>query len=118
MDLGLSTEAVIAPYELISGSGPIKRCQFLLVQYENLERARNALNHFHDAYLPEYRKEITADSAANSPSLFKLEDGWLAYKQLDKYLAIVFECSDKDSAGVIIRKIESNLPKKGGNHER
>jgi hypothetical protein len=80
LDLDLSTEAVMAPYEHISISGEKKRSQFLLVQYENLERARQALNHFHDAYLPEYKKEITADSAANSPSLFKLEDGWLAYK--------------------------------------
>jgi hypothetical protein len=72
LDFDLSTEAVSAPYERIPGSEDPKRSQFLLVQYENLDRARQALNHFHDAYLPELKKEITADSA----SLFKLEDGW------------------------------------------
>ncbi len=113
LDLDLSTEAVIAPYEHISNSGDKKRSQFLLVQYENHERARKALNHFHDAYLPEYKKEITADSAANSPSLFKLEDGWLAYKLVGKYIAIVFECPDQESARVIIQENESNLLKKG-----
>jgi hypothetical protein len=118
LDLDLSAEAVIAPYEHISNSGDKKRSQFLLVQYENHERARKALNHFHDAYLPEYKKEITADSAANSPSLFKLEDGWLAYKLLGKYIAIVFECPDQESAMQIIQKNESSLLKKGGNHER
>ncbi len=114
LDLDLSAEAVIAPYEHISNSGDPKRSQFLLVQYENLERARKALNQFHDAYLPEYKKKITADSAANSPSLFKLEDGWLAYKRLGKYNAIVFECPDQESARAIIQKNESNLLKKEG----
>jgi hypothetical protein len=74
------------------------------------ERARQALNHFHDAYLPELKKEITADSA----SLFKLEDGWLAYRLLGKYIAIVFECPDPESARAILQKNESNLLKKGG----
>ena len=113
LDLDLSAEAVIASYEPISNSGDPKRSQFLLLQYENLERARKALDHFHDAYLPEYKKEITADSTANSPSLFKLEDGWLAYKLLGKYIAIVFECPDPESARVILQKNESNLLKKG-----
>jgi hypothetical protein len=114
LDLDLSAEAVIAPYEHISNSKNRKRSQFLLVQYENLEFARKALNHFHDAYLPEYKKEITANSAANSPSLFKLEDGWLAYKLLGKYISIVFECPDQASARAIIQNNEFNLLKKEG----
>ena len=114
LDLDLSAEAVIAPYEHISNSKNRKRSQFLLVQYENLEFARKALNHFHDAYLPEYKKEITANSAANSASLFKLEDGWLAYKLLGKYISIVFECPDQESARAIIQNNEFNLLKKEG----
>ena len=114
LDFDLATEAVMAPYEHISRAGDRTRSQFLLVKYENLERTRKALNHFHDAYLPEYRKEIAADSAANSPNLFKLEDGWMAYKLLGKYIAIVFECPDQESARVIIQKNEANLRR---NHE-
>ena len=118
LDLDLSTEAVSAPYQFIPGSGDPKRSQFLLVQYENTERARQALNHFHDAYLPDHKKEKTAETVANSPSLFKLEDGWLAYKLIGKYIAIVFESPDPESARAIIQKNESNLLKKGGNHAR
>ena len=114
LDFDLATEAVMAPYEHISRAGDRTRSQFLLVKYENLERTRKALNHFHDAYLPEYRKEIAADSAANSPNLFKSEDGWMAYKLLGKYIAIVFECPDQESARVIIQKNEANLRR---NHE-
>jgi len=118
LDLDLSAEAVIAPYELISNSGDPKRSQFLLVQYENPDRARNALNHFHDAYLPKHQKNISAESAAKSSKFFKLEDGWLAYKLLGKYIFIVFECPHQKSAGAIIQKNESNLLKKRENHER
>lgn len=113
LDFDLLTEAVSAPYEHISNSGDPKRSQFLLVQYENPERARQALNRFHDAYLPEYKKIITADTDADNQSLLKLEDGWLAYKLLGKYIAIVFECPDPESAKVILKKNESNLLKKG-----
>ena len=118
LDLDLSTEAVIVPYEHISGSSDRKRCRFLLVKYENHERARKALNHFHDAYLPERKKTLTTDSAPQSPGLFKIEDGWLAYKLLGKYIAIVFECPDRESAGIIIQGNESNLLKREGFHER
>jgi hypothetical protein len=114
LDLDLSAEAVSAPYEHISNSGDPKRSQFLLVQYENPERARQALNRFHDAYLPGDKKEITAETAADSPSLFKLEDGWLAYKLIGKHIAIVFESPDPESARAILQKNESNLLKKGG----
>ena len=92
----------------------ILRNHLMLVKYENLEHARKGLNLFHDAYLPEYTKENTAGSVANSPGLFKLEDGWLAYKLLGEYLAIVFECPDQESARTIIQKNESNLLKKEG----
>jgi len=118
LDLDLTAEAVTAPYERISSSGDRKRSQFLLMKYENHERAREALDHFHDAYLPEHKKEFTSDSANKNPSLFKLEDGWMAYKLLGKYIAIVFECPDQESAKIIIQKNESNLLKRGGYHER
>ncbi|NIS60355.1 MAG: hypothetical protein GTO13_06565 [Proteobacteria bacterium] len=118
LDLDLSTEAITAPYEHISLPSDRKRIQFLIVKYKSRERARKALNHFHDIYLPEYKKEFAADSATAYPSLFKLEDGWLAYKLFSKYIAIVFECPDQESAKIIIQKNESNLLKRNGYHER
>jgi hypothetical protein len=109
LDLDLATEAVIAPYEHPSSAGDRTRSQFLLVKYENRVRARKALNHFHDAYLPEHKKEFTADSPAKSLGLFKIEDGWVGYKLINNYVAIVFECPDQESARVIIQKNEANL---------
>jgi hypothetical protein len=108
LELGHATEAVIAPYEGTSQqeSGNRKRCQFLLVKYENSELARKALQHFHHVYLPDHKAAFTQDPATKKPELFKLEDGWLAYKQMNDYLALVFECPDRDSAAQIIEKNE------------
>ncbi len=114
LDLDLSTEAMTAPYDNISSPSGHKRIQFLLVKYDNHEHARKALNHFHAAYLPEHKKQSKADSATKGPSLFKLEDGWLAYKLVNKYIAIVFACPDRESARIIIQKTESNVLKNGG----
>jgi hypothetical protein len=105
LDFDLSAEAVTAPYERISNSSGKKHSQFLLVRYENHKRARKALSLFHNAYLPEHKKGFTADSSAESPSFFRLEDGWLAYKLVGKYIAIVFECPDRESASGIIQKV-------------
>ena len=82
------------------------------MKYENHERARKALNQFHDVYLPEYKKESAADSDSKSLRLFKLEDRWLAYKLTKNFITIVFECPDQESAKQIIQKTESNLIKK------
>lgn len=114
LDFDLSAEAVSAPYQTIAGPGDPERSQFLLVQYENPERARQALNRFHDAYLPGDKEKIAAETAADGARLFKLEDGWLAYKRIGKHIAIVFESPDPESARAILQKNESNLLKKGG----
>ena len=109
LNLDHATEAVIAPYEQISTGGDQKRCQFLLVKYENHVRARKALEDFHKAYLPEYKEELSADSNNSDPSLFKLEDGWLGYQLMGKYVAIVLECPDRKSAGTIIENNQNGL---------
>jgi hypothetical protein len=111
LNLDHSTEAVTAPYEHSSSSNARKRSQFLIVKYESKERAQKALNKFHDAYLPEHKKEIAAHSVTKSSSLFKIEDGWLAYRLIDNYVAIVFECPDQESARLIIQKNASNIIK-------
>jgi len=109
LDLDLTAEAVTAPYEHISSSGDLKRCQFLLVKYANHERAEKALDHFHKAYLPEHKKELPADSGNSGPSVFKLEDGWLGYELVGKCVSIVFECHDRKSAGTIIENSKNGI---------
>ena len=118
LDLDRSAEAVSAPYQSFPDSGDPKTSQFLLVQYENTERARQALDRFHDAYLPGHKKKKSMVKAADSPSLFQLEDGWMAYRLIGRYVAIVFESPDPASALAILQKNESNLLKKGVDHEK
>ena len=79
------------------------------MKYQNQTLARKALEHFNKVYLPDHQKELTQSSASKNPQLFKLEDGWLAYKQTDNYLAFVFESPEQESAVKIIEKSETNL---------
>ncbi len=109
LDLDNSTEAVTAPYENITESVHTKHPQFLLVKYEDPVKANKALIHFHDAFLPEHKHKIKTDTSAKNPSVFKIEDGWLAYQLSGKYLVIVFDCPDGRSAETIIHQNVSNL---------
>ncbi|UCE22858.1 MAG: hypothetical protein JSV46_11810 [Candidatus Aminicenantes bacterium] len=111
LQLDHSTEAVTAPYTKSSETGHDRRTQFLLIKYENPQRARNALGHFHDAFLPDHKKDIVPDSAIKNPSTFEVEEGWLGYQLKGQYLAIVFDCPDQESAQNIIHQNVLNLPK-------
>ena len=112
LELGHATEAVAAPYEVTSQgeSGTRQRCQFLLVKYEKSELARQALRHFHQVYLPDHTDTLGQIAAMKKPEIFKLEDGWLAYKQINEYLLIIFECPDRDTAAKMIETNETNIP--------
>lgn len=112
LELDHSTEAVTAPYEATSQkeSGIRKRCQFLLVKYKKSELARKALRHFHQVYLPDHKDRLRQISAMKKPEIFKLEDGWLAYKQINEYLLIIFECPDRDTAAQIIETNATKIP--------
>ena len=111
LDLDHSTEAVTAPYENITESGHTKRPQFLLVKYEDPVKANKALIHFHDTFLPEHKHKIKTDTTTKNPSVFKIEDGWLAYQLNARYLVLVFDCPDEESAEKIIHQNVSNLSK-------
>jgi len=103
LNLDLSTEAVTAPYEKMSDTENRRRAQFLFVKYANPDLARQALEHFHKAYLPEHKQNFAASPMTESPNFFKLEDGWSGYKLHDKYIMLVFECPDQETAGIIIQ---------------
>lgn len=117
LNLGLSEEAVSAPYENMTDTKSHKHVQLLFVRYENPEKARQALDHFHKAYLPEHKlepeKDFRAGSTAESSSFFKIEDGWLGYRLYEKCLALVFECPDRESARKIINQIQFKLLRGG-----
>jgi hypothetical protein len=113
LNLDLSTEAVSAPYDRIDEKDQ-KRVQVLFVRYGDSGLARQGLDQFHKAYLPEHEKESAAGSATESQRFFKIEDGWLGYKLHGPFIALVFGCPDENSARMIIEQIKSNLSKMGG----
>ena len=118
LDLDLSVEAVTAPYKKTNESGDRKRIQFLLVKYIDPESAQQALSHFHDAFLPEYKKGFKMDSATQETRIFEVENGWLGYRLHNSHVAIAFDSPDQESARKIIHQNILNLKEKEKIHER
>jgi hypothetical protein len=117
LNLDLSTEAVIAPFEKANKEG-LKRVRFLFVKYSDSTQARQALIKFHKAYLPEHKTDLVEGSMTENPNFFKIEDGWLGYKLHGPYIAFVFECPDQKSAQNILKQIQINLMKLEDNHAK
>ena len=109
LHLDHSTEAVTAPYENSSHAGTPKRVQVLFVKYASPDQAVKALADFHDAYLPEHQKGFDPGVTNKQTNVFKIEDGWLGYALDGVFLAIVFECPDRESAQLIIKYISGNM---------
>ena len=108
LNLDHSTEGITALYEKMMDVGDVKRVQFLFIKYENHQRAQNALNHFHKAYLPDHQIEIVPESKTRSTHFFRIEDGWLGYQLCSNCIMIVFECPDQETARIMINQIELN----------
>lgn len=111
LNLDLTTEAVTAPYEYQNKTKNNKRVQCLLVKYTTPESARQALHHFHKAYLPEHKKPFPSDPINQGTNIFNIEDGWMGYGLYDVYIVLVFECPDQESARMIIEQTQSNIKK-------
>jgi hypothetical protein len=106
LDLNHTAEAVTAPYEKMDSSESRSRIQFLTVKYSNPDRAKNALTHFHQVYLPDYPLETHSKSTGDLKNTFPIEDGWLGYRLQVNTLSFIFECPDQETASAIINEIE------------
>lgn len=105
LNLGLSTEAVTAPYERKKSSVERKRIQLLRVKYPSTECAQDALAHFHRVYLPETSFQVKPGDSGQIMDTFSIEDGWLGFKLKNNTLTFIFECPDRKSARTIIQNI-------------
>jgi hypothetical protein len=112
LNLDLSTEAVTAPYESVTETST--RIQVLFVKYATPEQTRQALERFHTTYLPEHQKGFDAVVTTKHSNLFNIEDGWLGYILDETFLAVVFECPNRESAQMILGHIAYNVTTKGG----
>ena len=118
LNLDHSAEAVTAPYEKTSDDGTSKRVQVLFVKYATPDRARKALDDFHNAYLDEHPKGFDPGITNKQMNSFNIEDGWLGYALDGTCLSIVFECPNRETAELIIKHISSDAKNKEINHEK
>ncbi len=117
LDLSHDTMVVAAPYDATNGSSAGKRSQLLFIAYPSPVRASQGLDHFHDAYLPEHKKDTSGGSSLTRSSYFKIEDGWIGYRLGGKHLAVVFGCPDRKSARMFMEHVALNTLKEAGHEE-
>jgi len=116
-NLNHDTAGVAAPYESTEDdTKTAKRVQFLFVEYPRPAQARQALDHFHNAYLPEFEKGFNVGGKMKHSNYFDLEDGWLSYRLDGKFLAVVFGFPSRESARIFMEHISLNALKKEEGH--
>lgn len=104
LKLNHSTEAMIVTYEREQEKREKQPARLLVIKYSDQEKAVTALDIFFKAYLPDQNKEVMPDRDRESQGFFHIEDGWMGYRLLDCFLALVFECPNKKSAQEIINQ--------------
>ena len=104
LGLDLACEAVAALYEKDVSSGKESRIQMLKVKYPASDRAREALERFHEAYLPDQPFPAEKDPSEDITGVFSVEDGWMAYTQKEESIVLVFQCPDQETARAMIER--------------
>jgi hypothetical protein len=108
LNLNHSTEAVIAAYEKTREDHDQKRFHFLVINYPDHQQALKALNGFVEAYLPDRKRENQPELKNENKKFYHIEDGWMGYKLQNRYLVLVFECPDLESAREIMNGVNLN----------
>lgn len=108
LNLNHSTEAVIVTYEKEPSNRELPSARLLVIKYPDNEQAVTALEDFIKAYLPDQKREIKLDINQENKDFFQIEDGWMGYRLLNQYLALVFECPDQRSAQEIMNQAVLN----------
>jgi len=102
LNLDPSTEAVMVTLEKEQKDKAKHSVPLLVIKYPDYERASTALTDFSNAYLPDWNKEMNPEKGRENQDFFHIEDGWLGYKLVNRYLALVFECPDPESAREVL----------------
>jgi len=108
LNLGLNTEAVIAPYAPVHAGPNLKSMQLLLIRYTDADAAGKAIAHFEGAYLPEKRKPLQKQ-AAQDKHFWQVEDGWMGLCQSGRIAVLAFECSSREAAALFLNEAVKRL---------
>jgi len=92
LELSIRTDAVLATYQVGSGSA-----RLLLVQYPDVHTARTAAENVRRHYLPD----------ADADGIARLESGtWAAARLKDRRLVMILEASSRESAANLLRELK------------
>lgn len=98
LSLNRDTEAVITVFEKNKSAGVPKRIYLLVIRYRDHRQSAAALDGFLCAYLPELKNKPKPIKKKENQDFVQVEDGWMGYRLLNRCLALVFGCPDRESA--------------------
>jgi len=108
LNLNHSTEAVFAPYQEIKDNKRKNRFYLLVIKYPNKQDANTALKNFLKIYLSKSPRPLKDKIKLAEKGCFEIEDGWVGYRQYQRFLLIVFECPDMKTATAVIEQKSFN----------
>jgi len=108
LNLDHSAEIVFAPYEKMPGNGDLVRVHYLHVKYMDADIARQGLEKFHTAYLPDHTLESTEFQQPGVTRFYLIEDGWIGYHLNKNELGIVFGCPDITTGQTILQALHTD----------
>lgn len=107
LSLDHSVEAVTAPYEKTGEK--TGRIQALVITYGSSVKAKEALQKFLEAYLPEQKRPVDFSRT----SVYNIEDGHLAFRSTRQCLVLVFKAPDDRTARAAVDALTCDSNKKG-----
>lgn len=108
LKLDHSTEAVIAAYERARKNRKPERIHLLVVNYPDHHRARKALRSFIESYLADRSSEKQPEAENGGMGFCQIEDGWMGYRLLRRYLVLILGCPDQGTARGIMNRVILN----------
>jgi hypothetical protein len=105
LNLGPGTAGVYCRYEKDGEKTASDRMVLLNICYPGEPKAGLALNRFVSSYLEDLPGEKEISGSVKAMNFFKIEDGWMGYRKEDNRLALVFQCPDRLSAGVVLKAL-------------
>ena len=107
LNLDRDTEAVMVVFEKNQGEKVRQRIHLLVIRYPDHRQAAAALDGFVRAYLPEMKNRPDPDMNRQSQEdFFQVEDGWLGYRLLNRWMALAFGCPDQKSGREILKQVD------------
>jgi hypothetical protein len=105
LELDLACEAAAVLYERDESASKRSRIQVIWVKYPGMNRAKEALKQFHEAYLADHPFPSEKGPSGEITDVFAVEDSWMGYTWKEESIVLVFQCPDRETAVAVLERL-------------